>query len=545
MGTIRYSSSQKQEERGGGKKHSRRAVAIVNAVVLLITFLFMYFFFTHLTQNIVFDVIMRQGIYYLPWVLLALGLYWYNRRHHVINKNLELTENLGKHRRPTAVIVTLAVFSVIWDAGVYVATDYIAYSTYANDFKVRQGLIPSAPQFIRYTPLHNACTDIGNSVSATGEHIDCEYVQPMITGHGFGYVAPITPSGLYNTFFGKNPGFLVLDDSASVNGDPGKRLVRIDEPQAIGQSMEWFDNLDLVLARNDFFANYDTPHFLALDPAQPGKLTLVVPKIKYGWFFLIPYWGGVVLVHADGTIEDLTAEEVRKDKRLIGKWTYPLSLARYYVHLQNYAAGHGVLTPFVRMSGLLEIEELESDNQFPFLTQGNDSVPYLVTATKGQGSAKGLFRMYYIDASTGVGTYHQFGSHEVVYGAGTSAARITNIPGYQWNRGAESQGSHVAIEPVYIVRPNDPSHTMYWKYTITNISYSGISATAVANSSRPDEVHVFTDRADFEAWLQGGDSVRPVSEEATGSTKENILRTVGELSRQLDELKRQAESLPQ
>ena len=242
---------------------------------------------------------------------------------------------------------------------------------------------------------------------------------------------------------------------------------------------------------------------MALDPEKQETLTAVVPKVKYSMFFRLPYWGGVVIVHASGKVEDLNAEQAMADPRLAGKWIYPISLARTYVLVQNYASSGGIFSSFGRFAGKLEVERLQGDNQFPFLTQGSDKRPYLVTATKGEGSAAGLFRMYYVDAASGVGSFHEFTSHEVIYGAGGAMKRVSNIPGFQWRHEGDKESSGVAvpIEPVYIVRPNDPN--LYWKFTVTNVSHSGISATLVSLASRPDEFKVFTKRADFEAWLQG------------------------------------------
>ncbi len=523
-------------------KPNRRSVHMVSLGLLLLIQFVMYELFPHFTQEIEFNFILRNVWYWGPWALLGMWLVRYSKREGIVSTALRGDElRLAKHRRPIAVIATLIVLFVIWDIFVAAGTNLLTYHTYASNFTVREGLIPSEPAFVRFTPLKNACTDIGNSVSETGQHIECTYVQPMITDHGFAYAAPVTPSGIWNTFFGKNPGFLVLDDSMKADSEPSKRLVRIDEEQEIGQGMEWFDNLSYKLAKTDFFANFDTPHFLALDSGQPQKLTLVVPKVKYGFLFRLPYWGGVVLVHSDGKIEDLTTEVAMKDKRLAGKWIFPMSLARKYVHLQNYAAGHGLLTAVARLSGLFEIEGLIGNNQFPFLSQGSDGRTYLVTATKGQGSAQGLFRMYFVDASTGAGTYHEFKSHEVVYGAGASLKRVINIQGYQWNNGTGSSGVAVAIEPVYIVRPHDP--VLYWKYTITNVDHTGISATAVVNATRPDDIRVYQKRADFDAWMHGKDtSITAVT--SGNNPKDQVLRMIDDLAKQLDALRRQAEALP-
>lgn len=516
--------------------NSKLKAATVHTVIALITFAFCYWLFPSVLQNVAFDFIIRNGWYTIPWMLIIVGVMSYARNHPDL-----MNTNVREHRRPLAVLVTLVVLATIFTFGVFAGSDYFTYQTEAHKSNVRAGLVASAPDAIRFTPRANACTEIGNSVSATGEHVVCDFVQPMVTSRGFSYAAPITPSGLVNTYMAKNPGFFVLDDSADAEAHPAKRLVRIDEKQTVGQGMHWFDDLNYVLAHTDFFATYDTPHFLALDPKQPDMFTLVVPKIKYR-YFRFPYWGGDVLIHADGRVEDLTAEMAMKDPRLKGKWIYPVSLARKYVELQNYAAGHGILTPWLRLSGKFEVESVEgTDNEFPFLTQGVDGKLYLVTATKGEGSAKGLFRMYYTDASTGASTYHQFGPHEVIYGVTASHTRITNIPGYQWKHG--DTGIMEAIEPVYIVRPHDSR--LYWKFTITNAGRAGIAATAVINASQPDDLKVFQHRSDFDAWMTGAETKKNETQPVSGSLKLRILAAISGIEEQLKTLRTEADSLPQ
>lgn len=504
-----------------------------NLAVLVVTAFILYMFFPQQTQSVVFHQILRNGWYALPWILIVALVYSYFKT----NRDPEGYQprhpddwlDLKTHRRPLAVLVTLIVMGALWCQMIHNTTGYLTYKTYASRFAKRDGLIPTSLEHIRFTPLENASNDLGNSVSSTGEDIEREYVQPILTKRGFGYVSPITPSGVLNTFIMKNPGFLYLDDSAAADLDPTKRINRINDVQQIGPDMEWMDNIHFVLAKTDFFASFETPHYLALDDSRPEKLTMIVPKIKYGLLWRLPYWGGVVVVHSNGTVEDLTVKMALKDPRFKGKWIYPISLARKYVELQNYGCGWGPLSPFVRVGGKLEVEEVPGTNQFPFLMHGADGKTYHVIATKGEGSARGLFRMYYIDASTGEGSYHEFRANEVVYGAATSLTRLTNIPGYQWYResagkdgAATTSGTMIAVEPVYIVKPGD--RRLFWKATITNTSRTGISATAVMDASRPDDITVFGKRHEFEAWLNSREpKVAPKPVITPRSTDEKIL----------------------
>jgi hypothetical protein len=466
-------------------------VYLFDAAMILLAVGVMYWIFPDFVQDVLFDIVIRNLILVLPVAILAYLAY-----------RLFIGKYRNKRRLITS-MVFVAILGLVWDVGIIFTRDYFVFNEY-GEYKGRAKLVEVSPETVRFTPLQNACTDLGNSISTSSEHVECDNVQSIVTRDGhFGYAAPITPSGFFQTFMMKNPGFMVYDDSLAANDDPKLRIRRINEPQQIGIDMEWFDNLDRALVLTDFFANYEKPHYLALDPKRPNRLTAVVAKIKYSFFFQLPYWAGVVLVHPDGTIEDLSKEKALKDARLKDQWLYPLSLERKYVQLQDYATGYGAVSPLVRVPGKLEIEELPGDNKFPFLIQGSDGHPYLVTATKGEGSARGLFRMYFRNAHTGEGTYHEFKQDEVIYGASAALDRVTNLPGYTWyrERDKSSSGNMIAVEPVYIMRPGES--TLYWKFTVTNREFAGISATVIAPASRPDDMKIFRTRAEFEAWKRG------------------------------------------
>lgn len=503
------------------RKSKNLSVYILDAVLLVFALGVMYWIFPDFVQNIVFDVGMRNMIFIVPWIAFA-----YVGWRFLIGK-------FTRRRRIITGLATLFVLSIVWDLGIWFSRDYLIFLEFAN-YQKRERLVENAPETGRYTPLQNACVDLSNAISTSSEHVDCDHVQPIITGgKHFGYAAPITPSGFLQTFLMKNPGFMVFDDSPEVIDDPKRRIRRIDDPQEVGPGMEWFDNLNRVLVLTDFFANYETPHYLALDQSHPEKLTAVVSKIKYAYFFQLPYWAGVVLVHSDGKIEDLSKEDALKDPRLKGQWLHPLQLERQYVQLQDYATGYGIFSPIVRVPGKLEIEELPGNNKFPFLFQGADGDPYLVTATKGEGSARGLFRMYFRNANTGEGSYHEFKPDEVVYGASAALDRVTNIPGYNWYRESNSSsGNMIAVEPVYIMRPGETM--LHWKFTVTNREFAGISATVVSHGSRPDDMKVFRTRAEFETWKHGGSTPTPV----TKSREEKIRLFIERITNELGELRK-------
>ncbi|MBL7058545.1 hypothetical protein ISS03_04355 [Patescibacteria group bacterium] len=410
----------------------------------------------------------------------------------------------GKIKRLTikgrrALVIVFFGFIVVIVGFVVVATgtNYFTYQMYAK-FEPIPSIISTDPDTIRYTAQQVAYTEIENSIKAATEKAHLEHVRPFITSDLFAYIAPITPDGLLTVWTGKNPGYVVYNDHRD-HKDTIKTN-RVDQVQEIGLGMQWFDDLELVLYRTDWFATYDQPHFLVLDDKQPEKYTAVVPKVKYAWW-RFPYWAGVVLIHDDGKVEDLDRAKALADPRLAGKWIAPMALMRRYVELQNYAVGY--VQSFFRVSGKLEIPKIPGNNQFPLLTRSLNGHNYFVVPTKGEGGGDGLFRMYFGDSHTFQLTYFEVYSNNMIYGPNAALNRVQNLPGYNWHRKTDKNesGNMIATEPVYITSKDGKQ--MFWKFSITNKQYAGTSAVAVVNAHNVDQVLEFKQRPEFEEWLRG------------------------------------------
>lgn len=400
------------------------------------------------------------------------------------------------------------------------------------DFERVGQMVPTDPKFVRYTGMQIAFKDINQAIKAATEEVTMENTVPFVSKTGFGYVAPITPDGFISTFSQKNPGFVVFNDRLPDNPQASKAH-RVIQPFEIGQDMQVLDNLERQLIYSDFFASYDHPHYVVLDPNKPEHFTAVVSKIKYKWF-MFPYWGGVVLVHDNGKMEDLSAQEAMKDPRLVGQWIFPQKLAKDYVKLENYKVGWGIFSEMVRVPGRLEIPKLPGESQFPMLTHGADSVNYHVIATKAAGSGGGLYRMYYVNATTGQGMYYEYGENETVYGPEAALTRVTNEQSFNWFRedGDSKSGNMIPVEPVYIVLSDNK---LYWKISVTNRKYEGVAATVVSPASNPNDRTLFKAQNEFDAWLNG--KAISTAASCTGVPVERLHEVSDALSSALEKLK--------
>lgn len=499
----------------------RLKVLLINAVIILIAALLFALIAPAWFSQTVFQGILLNWPY-LAWPIL-IGTIFYIPIAEVIG---------GKTQRRSILYCVVSGLLVI---GGWVLTskavDYLTYKTYAH-FEARDGLVRNDPDATRFTPLRVAHTDINNSVKVATEDAERDDTVPVITERGFGYVTPITPDGFVPAWFGDNSGFLYFDDS---NEPHAEKVQRIDKLQEVGSGMYWFDNLWLRVFRQDRLATYESPHVVLLDQENPDSWALVVSKIKYR-FWLIPYWGGTTIIHANGTIEELNSEQAKEDDRLNGQWIVPLDLLNTYIEAQNLRVGF--FASFFRVTGKLEIEKLDGDNQFPFITKGSDGRIYAVSATKAEGSGAGLYRMFYADATTFELSYVEFDPSTTVYGPNAAEKRVKNLTGYIWFNPDTNTGRVVVTEPVYIVRENDP--TLYWKFTITNTNYAGIAATVVVNAHDLDQMAEFKDRGSYEQWLRGETSFI-TSNDATSSSRAALIKALekrlNEAARLLGELR--------
>lgn len=407
------------------------------------------------------------------------------------------------------IIAAFVFYSIPWSA-VEWTSRYFTYSQLAT-FEDRDAPLVTHPTIVRYTPRINAFNDIEQSITAPQETVHFDDTVPCLSDDGFAFCAQITPDdGLipFNGFVTPNPGFVVYHDAENTDGSV--RIERINEEQVYGLRKAWFLDAWWQVYQEDRFSIFEDPHYLRITH-EDGKVEhlTVFPQIKHHWWRL-PYWAGVAVVHADGEVEMLSTEKAIADPRFAKQWIAPMNLMRRYVEDQTMQAGLLANWFSVRSEGRLLVPDLEGVgdyvNQYPFFTFGADGTPYAYVTTRPVGGGDGLVAIYYMNLATGERTRYVFGENETVYGVSAVMARVTSIGGYTWYQesGQSSSGQTLATEPVYIVRPGEPDR-IYWKVTVTNIQYKGISAQVVFDATDLNRFRIFDagerGRAQFYDWL--------------------------------------------
>ncbi len=350
--------------------------------------------------------------------------------------------------------------------------------------------------------------------------------EPLDNGDGgIDWVAPREPNGPYNSIAENQDGVMVIrpDGSAEIVNQQFRR----------GEGMALYRNVAWKLKREKFFAHH-TNQYYVLDGEE---LLGVVPYISYGFSFpvMVPRWGGVLVVHPDGEIENLSPEEATKDGRFEGERLYPEQLARNVGDVWKYRNGYwntwfahkdeaqipqidasgGQAAPDQQPASLQET----STNQMPFLIPTGEG-PQWFSAAEPYGRSFSLYRGIYVDAHSGEVTYFkpETGSALIGVNKALDYAKAT-FPNYQWGVNA------VILEP----RPVVKDKTLYWMATITNADTAGVNQTVMVNASEQGEVTVLETYEDVVAFVEGEDTGETVNVEGGDSlvAPEQVTTTPG------------------
>jgi hypothetical protein len=344
--------------------------------------------------------------------------------------------------------------------------------------------------------------------------------EPLDNGEGgIDWVAPREPNGLWNSMVNNQDGAMVIqpDGSAEIVSQEFKR----------GEGMALYRNVGWQLKREKFFAHH-TNQYYVLDGEE---LLGIVPYISYRFSFpvMVPRWGGVLVVHPDGEIENLSPEEAIKDGRFEGERLYPEQLARKVGDVWKYRSGywntwfaHKNEAQIPQISPPEEQDALDqqpatrqgtSTNQMPFLipTRGG---PQWFLAAEPYGGSFSMYQGIYVDGHSGEVSYFKPDTGSALIGVNKALdyAQAT-FPNYQWGQNA------VILEP----RPVVKDKTLYWMATITNADKAGVNETVMVNASEQGKVTVLETYEDVVAFVEGEDTGQTVNVEGgdtLGTSKE-------------------------
>jgi hypothetical protein len=285
--------------------------------------------------------------------------------------------------------------------------------------------------------------------------------------------------------------------------------------------MALYRNVGWQLKREKFFAQHTNQYYI-LDGEE---LLGIVPFISYRFSFpvMVPRWGGVLVVHPDGEIENLSPEEAIKDGRFEGERLYPEQLARKVGDVWKYRNGYWN-TWFAHKNEALipqisPPEEQDALDQQPTTRQGTSTnqMPFLIPTRGGPqwflaaepyGGSFSMYQGIYVDGHSGEVSYFRPDTGSALIGVNKALdyAQAT-FPNYQWGQNA------IILEP----RPVVKDKTLYWMATITNADRAGVNQTVMVNASEQGKVTVLETYEDVVAFVEGEDSGETVNVEGGGT----------------------------
>ena len=324
---------------------------------------------------------------------------------------------------------------------------------------------------------------------------------------GIDWVAPREPNGLFNSLANNQDGAMVIDPDGSAE--------TISQEFRRGEGMALYRNVGWQLKRNKFFANH-TNQYYVLDGEE---LLGIVPYISYRFSFpvMVPQWGGVMVVHPDGEVENLSPEEATADSRFEGERLYPEELSRKVGDVWKYRNGYWntwfahedeATIPQINApeAPTSDLAGESSTNQMPFLIPTQKG-PQWFLAAEPYGRSFSMYRAIYIDAHDGKVTYYKPETGSALIGANKALdyGKAT-FPNYQWGTNA------VMLEP----RPVVKDKNLYWMATITNADTAGVNQTIMVNASEQGEVTVLETYEDVTAFVEGEETGQTVNVEEGG-----------------------------
>jgi hypothetical protein len=409
------------------------------------------------------------------------------------------------------IVAYLGVLAVVF-IGLFLQNE-IRYTLAAKkiDYIKRAELPEFSP--IRLTPKPVATRYAEDSFQNPQEHLGDSQI--VLDQGRLVRVSPRLPDGGLLYLVNKMNGFV------TVQVDTLERKVNIyDQKFKYSEGVGVFDNIYFRLPLKRYFATYSSePTYLRNDS---GEWVTVVPYMTYkGFPFRIPEWGGVMVVSADGTINDYTPAEAESISYLKGNRIYPKELALYYA--DSYAYNGGILNKWFLHRNQTEIVSLPSDESVIHSATAEGFKQVIVAEPYGR--SYGIFKVFVFDATTGKREIVEFDQNSQLTGPIAAADYIKReFPTYDWSGFSLS-------EP----RPVKVAGDLNWLLSIIPNDSAGIAKTVLLNAKTNKVVGV-DNEAQLQALLAGTPAL-PADTTAPTDKNSDIRSKIDSIQKALDELR--------
>ncbi|MDO8551870.1 MAG: hypothetical protein Q7S03_04315 [bacterium] len=139
-------------------------------------------------------------------------------------------------------------------------------------------------------------------------------VTPLDENNQLDWVAPRVPNGPWNALAYQSDGFAIIRPDGNVE--------QVKQKMKYGEMMIVTDNIFWRLHRKNFWVEADDIYYLRVGEEVLGIASYISYEFRFPVMY--PYWGGIFIVHSDGTIEDLSPKQAQDDKRFLGQRLFPM-----------------------------------------------------------------------------------------------------------------------------------------------------------------------------------------------------------------------------
>lgn len=325
--------------------------------------------------------------------------------------------------------------------------------------------------------------------------------EPLEFGEKFLWIIPKIPNGTINAYKSQMNGFMIVDDS--------QKVTSTEQKFRFGEYMYLADRIFMQFDLKHYFAEYNDPYYLWSE--EENKYIGVCSYITYyfDFPFMVPQWGGVMVFHDDGTIEDLTPKEAVNDTRFKNQRLFPEKMAKIYSVAWAYK--NGLNNAWFRHKDQTEIPHLEhSVNQMPYYLPTNQGPMWMTAAEPYGESNNAIYKIFWVDAHNGQVKVQSIPEGVNLTGPEVGAIFVkSSLQLYWYEEGSNStSGTYILIEPRPVIRQGG----LYWMYTVTTKQSIGVSMTVLLRT-KDNQVLVINSKEELNEWLAGKEISQKIQEE--------------------------------
>lgn len=453
-------------------------------------------------------------------VLLLIGGAWKLFGQLKPAKFTKIDENNYKFDAPQSTKRSLRIFSVLIVLvmfGLFFQEEFRSIITAKNQTFAERAELPTVTP-IRLMPKSVAQRSAQDSFQNPQERLGDSQI--VLMDGKLQRVFPRLPDGGLLYFINKLTGFV------TVEVDTLERKVLIeDQSFTYAEGIGIFDNLNYRLLLKKYFVNYtNEPIYLKNDQ---GKWITVVPYMTYkGFPFTVPQWGGVMVVNADGSMEDYTPEQAQALSYLKGNRIHPKELSEYYAN--SYAYKGGLLNKWFLHKNETQVVSLPGDESIIHTATAEGFKQVIVAEPYGE--SYGIYKIFMVDATTGKREIISYDQKSQLTGPIAAADYIKKeFPTFDWT-------TFSLAEP----RPLVVNQKLYWLLSIIPNDSAGIANTVLldASTNTVTTVKTETQLQDFLAGKAVGETVpTPTTATPDAPSSEAIRKKIEQIETQINELK--------